>query len=328
MWKMSLENVSMVSYLSLLTSLALLVLVLSSQSADPPAESKLPAAGAKPVDLTGIHNVIHVSDKLYSGSAPEGKEAFETLKKLGIKTILSVDGAKPDVKLAKDVGLKYVHMPIGYDGVSQEMAVKLAKAVRDLDGPIYIHCHHGKHRSPGAAAAIRYCLDDKCTVAQAVDIMKRAGTDPKYKGLFDAPNALKRPSKEDLDKLKIEFPEVAVIPALAGAMVEIDERWDHLGLIRKANWLTPKNHPDLDPPHEALQLFEHYRELARRPEIVKREKDFKAWLADSEKASAELEAALRDKAKPDTKAAEKAYQSVRSLCADCHAKYRDVPQKP
>ncbi len=29
---------------------------------------------------------------------------------------------------------------------------KTAKAVRDLPGKIYIHCHHGKHRSAAAAA--------------------------------------------------------------------------------------------------------------------------------------------------------------------------------
>jgi protein tyrosine phosphatase (PTP) superfamily phosphohydrolase (DUF442 family) len=288
-----------------------------------------PQPGGKPVDLPGLHNVIHVSDRLISGGSPEGDAGFESLKMLGIRTILSVDGARPDLVRAKKFGMRYVHLPIGYDGVSQEQALKLAKAVRDLSAPIYIHCHHGKHRSPGAAAAIQMCLDDKCTVAQAVDIMKRAGTDPRYAGLYTAPKELKRPTSEELSKVKVEFPEAAEIPAVAKAMVDIDHRWEHLTLIKKAGWKVPKDHPDLDPPHEALQLMEHYREMARLPSVQKRPADFKVWLKEGEDAAAALEAALRKATKQkDAKfhLVEKAFEQSRKACTQCHAKYRDVPR--
>jgi protein tyrosine phosphatase (PTP) superfamily phosphohydrolase (DUF442 family) len=288
-----------------------------------------PLPGGKAVDLPGLHNVIHVSDRLYSGGSPEGDIGFASLKKLGIKTILSVDGARPDLMRAKKFNLRYVHLPIGYDGVSQEQALKLAKAVRDLPGPLYIHCHHGKHRSPGAAAAIQFCLDDQCTVARAVDIMKRAGTDPRYAGLYAAPKELKRPGPDELNQLKVEFPETAEIPALAKSMVHMDERWEHLTLIKKAGWKTPKNHPDLDPPHEALQLMEHYRELARLPAIQKRAADFKGWLKDGEDAAKMLETALRKAATekdPKLGVVENAYEQSRKMCVQCHAKYRDVPR--
>jgi protein tyrosine phosphatase (PTP) superfamily phosphohydrolase (DUF442 family) len=299
--------------------------------ADPPGKAALPQPGGKPVDMAGLHNVIQVSEKLFSGGVPEDNAGFESLKQLGIKTILSVDGARPDVARAKEFGMRYVHLPIGYDGVSQEQAMMLARAVRDLPGPIYLHCHHGKHRSPAAAAAVQFCLDDKCTVAQAVDIMKRAGTDLRYTGLLAGPQQLKRPTRQALDNVTVDFPEVAEIAALAKSMVRIDEHWDHLTLIKKADWKTPKNHPDLDPPHEALQLREHYRELARLPDVQKRPTDFKTWLADSEKAARELEEGLRQCAKATTMgtdALDKTYQRTRSLCTQCHAKYRDVPQKP
>src|SRR5262245_6505938 len=188
----------------------------------------LPWPGGKPVDMSGLHNVIHVSDRLFSGSAPEGDAGFESLKQLGIKTILTVDGARPEVGRAKKFGMRCVHLPIGYDGVSQDQALKLAKAVRDLPGPIYVHCHHGKHRSSAAAAVILYCLDDSCSVAQAVDIMKRAGADPRYTGLWAAPKELRRPTAAELNSAPADFPEVAKIAALAEAMVRIDERWENL----------------------------------------------------------------------------------------------------
>jgi hypothetical protein len=249
---------------------------------------------------------------------------------LGIKTIVSVDGARPDAARAKKFGMRYVHLPIGYDGISQDQAMKLARAVRDLDGPIYIHCHHGKHRSPAAAAAIQICLDDKCTVAQAVDIMKRAGTDPRYKGLFAGPREIRRPTPAELAEVKVELREAAPIAAVAEMMVRIDMHWEQLSLIKNAGWKPPKGHPDLDPPHEALQLREGFRELARLPNVQKRPADFKRWLAEAEKAAHDLEEALREKAKQpfSVNAAAKAYERSRALCSQCHAKFRDVPQNP
>lgn len=284
----------------------------------------------KPVDLPGLPNVIRVSEKLFSGGSPDGVLGFQSLRSLGIKTIISVDGARPAVTLAKKHGMRYVHLPIGYDGVTREQALALARAVRDLPGPVYIHCHHGKHRSPAAAAAIQVCLDKTCTVAQAIALMKRAGTDPRYIGLYAAPSRLERPDKQELDGAPADFPETAQVPAFAQAMVKIGGHWEHLVAIRQSGWKPPRTHPDLDPPHEALQLLEHYRELIRTAEVRKRPRDFQSWLADAEKAAAALESVLREGAKKgiDLRAAEKAFQQSRQLCVQCHGKYRDVPQAP
>ena len=110
---------------------------------------------ADPDKLGSEHlpNSYRVTEKMISGGQPDGEAGFRELRDLGVKTIVSVDGAKPDVELAKKYGLRYVHLPHGYDGISDVRLKELAKAVRDLPGTIYIHCHHGKHRSPAAAAA-------------------------------------------------------------------------------------------------------------------------------------------------------------------------------
>lgn len=47
-------------------------------------------------DLAGLHNVVLFHEGFYSGSAPEGDEGFNTLASIGIKTIISVDGAIPE----------------------------------------------------------------------------------------------------------------------------------------------------------------------------------------------------------------------------------------
>ena len=86
------------------------------RDASPPTE-ETPRLGA--VDAPGLHNVYRLTDKLLSGSGPEGDEGFASLQQLGVKTVLSVDGARPDVARARRFGLRYVHLPIGYDGVPE-----------------------------------------------------------------------------------------------------------------------------------------------------------------------------------------------------------------
>jgi protein tyrosine phosphatase (PTP) superfamily phosphohydrolase (DUF442 family) len=273
-----------------------------------------------PIQKKGLHNVYRITDNLFSGSSPEGDDGFQSLKELGVRTILSVDGARPDVERAQKFGLRYVHLPFGYDGIPRQRVLELAKAVRDLPGPVYLHCHHGKHRGPAAAAVIHLCLDEKCSIAQAVAEMKRAGTDPRYTGLFNLPHTLVRPTSKELDAIGNEFPEVAKVPDLAQIMVEIDARWENLKLIRAAGWKSPRNHPDLDPAHEGLQLMEQYREAGR---LKKGPEEMRRWLADAEGGAEELVRWLRGN---DAPAAEKAFQSLGTSCVRCHAKYRDVPQ--
>src|SRR3712207_7739670 len=62
-------------------------------------------------------------------------------------TVISVDGARPDVELARKYGLRYVHLPIGYDDVTENEGRAIAKAITELPGPFYIHCHHGDRKS-------------------------------------------------------------------------------------------------------------------------------------------------------------------------------------
>lgn len=276
----------------------------------------------------GLHNVLRITEKLLSGSVPEGDLGFQTLQKLGVKTIITVDGAKPEIERAKKFGMRYVHLPIGYDGVPSDQGLRLAKAVRDLPGLIYLHCHHGKHRSPAAAVVVKLCLDEKCTVATALELMKQAGTDPRYLGLYASPKELRRPTAADLDKVSSDFPEVAPTGGLVQKMVEIDERWDHLKLIQAAGWAVPKNHPDLEPVHEALLLWEHYVELGRSEEAKKRPQAMLDMLKQAEQEARQLESALRMEAGPNrTTSAEKFYKASQESCTRCHAQFRDVPRK-
>jgi protein tyrosine phosphatase (PTP) superfamily phosphohydrolase (DUF442 family) len=274
-----------------------------------------PNAGPVPVEADGLHNAFRLSDRLYSGSSPDGEVGFASLRKLGVKTVILVDGAPPDVRLAERYGLRYVHVPVGYDGIPQEKAWEIAKAARDLPGPVYVHCHHGQHRGPAAAACVLLALDPGYTPDQASAWLKQAGTDSRYRGLVGLPQTLRRPTAADLDALPADFPSQDAVPDLARLMVAIDARWDQLKAAKAAGWKPP----DAGPPHEALQLFELLREAGRMPDVTRRGAEFVALLRDAEAAAGELEAALR--AHPDK--AKAAFERSQSLCSKCHAKFRD-----
>jgi len=277
---------------------------------------------ATPIDASRLHNVFRMNESMFSGSSPDSEEGFRELQKIGITTIISVDGATPDSAIAAKYALRYIHIPVGYDGIPNETAYQLARAVQTSPGPVYIHCHHGKHRGPAAAAAIQLCLDPKYTPEQAETWLKLAGTDPKYRGLINLPRTLVRPSAEELTRIPADFPKASTVPDLTRHMVGIDERWDHLKLVKAAGWKTPPSHPDVDPAHEALQLKENYREATRLTASSKKGEAFLTMMIEAEASASELEKHLRTKPIP-ADAAAKAFARNQALCASCHERFRD-----
>ena len=81
-----------------------------------------------------------------------GPKDCAELARLGVKTIVNVDGATPKLEMAQKYGLDYIHIPIGYDGITAEQSAAMVRVMREREGPFYFHCHHGKHRGPTAAA--------------------------------------------------------------------------------------------------------------------------------------------------------------------------------
>ncbi|MBI3830777.1 MAG: hypothetical protein HY291_14750, partial [Planctomycetes bacterium] len=185
-----------------------------------------------------LDNAHRISEKVFAGAQPDGEPAFKALKELGIKTVISVDGATPDIETAHKYGLKYVHLPFGYDGIPPEREKEIAKAIKDLPGPIYVHCHHGMHRGP-AAAAVGCVLSGQITTDEALEDLKVFGTGANYHGLWAAARDAKPMDEKELKKLKVDFKEVAPIPPLADAMVQYDELVDRLKTCKAVGWKTP-----------------------------------------------------------------------------------------
>jgi protein tyrosine phosphatase (PTP) superfamily phosphohydrolase (DUF442 family) len=289
-----------------------------------PAADAPPIASDKPVEYKGLHNVVSYGPGFMSGSAPDSDEGFEMLREMGVRTIVSVDGAEPDVDKAKAYGLRYVHLPIGYNGMDHKRTLEISKAVKmaQADGPVYIHCHHGKHRSAGAAGAAAVTLG-WLTNEEATEKLKVSGTSTAYKGLFQCVSAAYPVNGAEWDSVPNSFPEVSRPSGYVESMVEIDEVFDHLKAIEKAGWKPPAESPDLVPVAEAARLADLFRTLADHKEAAAKPAPVPGLLrADSAKAT-EIEDGLA--ATPQMTASDLS-QRLRSLaasCTDCHAKYRD-----
>jgi protein tyrosine phosphatase (PTP) superfamily phosphohydrolase (DUF442 family) len=285
-----------------------------------------PDKSASPADqaaAVAVHNYKRLSPILARGAVPEGDAAFAALAAAGIKTILTVDGAVPDVDAAKRHGIRYVHIPIGYDGIPSATALELAKTFEQLapSGPIFVHCHHGKHRGP-AGCEIAHIVLDGATNDEAIADMKVAGTDPKYKGLYESIRTFRKPTPEDLAPVKADMPEVAPAGTRGVAMAAIDSTWDRLKVVRTATWSSPPDHADVDPSHEAVILAEGLREFGRRPEIASESEAFRKLLLDTENAAWDLSKAL-EKGAVDAIKAEAAFTVAQKNCASCHTQFRD-----
>jgi hypothetical protein len=267
-------------------------------------------------DPPGIHNLMRVSRRIYSGSEPHGEEGFDSLAELGVATVVSVDGAKPSVELARKHGLRYVHIPIGYDGVPEEAGRALARLVKEAKAPIYVHCHHGKHRGPSAAAVACVASGD-LENKEALQILLRAGTSKDYPGLWrDVEDYTPPPEGMALPELV----EVAEVGSFAAAMAQVDRAYDNLKLCRDAKWSVPPDHPDIAPAQESLLLQEGLHEAARNLGDDQYDEQFRAWLTNAKKMATDLRGDLQAN---HAASANDRFMMLEKSCKQCHQAYRD-----
>ncbi|KAA0212158.1 MAG: hypothetical protein EDM82_15295 [Cyanobacteria bacterium CYA] len=277
----------------------------------------------KPKDYPGIHNAVAYHAGFISGSQPEGDAGFDTLAAMGVKTIISVDGATPEVEKARAHGMRYIHLPIGYNGFDEERKLELTRATRDAieAGPVYIHCHHGKHRAAGAAAAVAASMG-WLTPEQGVARMRVSGTAPNYTGLYACAQTATVLSADAIDAVPADFPEVSKPSSYVQGMVDIDHAFEHLKAIEKAGWAVPSDHPDLVPVAEAGRLADLYRVLHDTGYVKGKPSEFAAMMTQARTHAQALEDLLAAGEKDKTRLSAQ-FKLVSASCKNCHAKYRD-----
>lgn len=288
------------------------------QSVEEPAPvGALAAGGLRAVADPQLHALIETGTRVLSGALPEGDAAFAALAARGVRTIVSVDGARPDAEAAARHGLRYVHVPFGYDGIEPAAAERIVAVMAVTEGGVYFHCHHGKHRGP-AAAALALRAETGCSVGEALELMRLAETDPNYEGLWrDAAGEL---PLLDADALP-ELPAAAHVADFTAAMAQLDREWDRVKLVRAAAWTAPAAHPDLAPAKEARILAETMAESARlAPADLAADEEFARRMRAAGEDARALADALERGAAP---AAEEAFARLKRGCLGCHDQWRN-----
>ena len=219
------------------------------------------------------------------------------------------------MEIAKSLGMRYIHIPVGYDGIHEVELASLSRVIRDAEPPYYIHCHHGQHRGP-AAAAIAYGFSGQKDSDQLLEVLRNAGTGEGYNGLWQAVRTF-NPDKVDV-KLAPLLYESAPVDSYTVSMAQIDRIWDNLKLCRRSEWSVPSDHPDIDPAHEALMLEEGFRESGRQAKGLS--KELINWLQRTELEASALKEAVKAGNKPR---AEKYFKSIKASCTKCHRKFRE-----
>lgn len=292
-----------------LTSWSLIVCAATLFASAEPTHSPI----ATKVD--GLENFFQVTPKLWSGGEPTAN-GWNALRELGIKTVISVDGAPPNLQEARRVGIRYVHLPVGYSGVDRDVAIKIASAVQRSSGPVYLHCHHGKHRGPAAVALVCQTLY-QWDVAQATSWMKQAGTSEQYHGLYRSVARFQPPSAAELAAVPRDLPERVSVPTLTQMMVDVDHQFEEIQRLEKNDF-----QPSERSSQAAVLLLEHWKEIARMGDQVVNNEDFANRLKEMSQTTKSLVSVLESN-ETARRQASSLVAALTKQCASCHAKHRD-----
>lgn len=276
---------------------------------------------AEPLVSAQFHNLHRITPRIYCGSAPESEAAFAELAALGVKVVISVDGVRPDVALARRHGLRYVHLPVGYDGIPTNRVVELTKAATTAGGPVYVHCHHGRHRGP-AAAAIICAATEAWTTDRTRALLEQMGTGREYVGLYRSLSHFHPPEPQELQAVG-PLPEVARPSSLAQVMVAIDGSYARLKAAAASGFRETPGHSDAAPAAEAVLIWEQFREVARLPAVGRQQgSEYRGSLAAAERLALELRDALADR-EAAAEVRQRTFEALGRRCVGCHRSCRD-----
>ena len=292
----------------------------SDGSNDQPA-TPLPApTDAKPQAAPGLSNVVAYTDTVIVGALPDGDAGYDTLKQWNIKTIITVDSVPGDTERAKARELRYVHIPVGYEKIDGKITLHLARALRDLPGPVYVHDRLGKHRAAAATATALITLG-KLDKNAALTRLKVSGTADVYQGLFAMVNNAAVADAATLDAADNSFPERVEPRSLGSGMKAIKDLSKYLRAIDKAGWKTPDEHPDLSPDVEINRLAAVFAYLATNERVLAKPEEFRDWMKQSATQSQAIAKAVA--AGAVATALTPQWQTLQQTCKDCHDKYRE-----
>ncbi len=297
-----------------LSAFALAASVCIAQHASAPQ----PAAMTQPAPHAALPRTRDLGKGVWIGGQPEGDAGFAELRRMGVRTVISVDGAPPDVETARRFGLRYVHLPIRYSAIEPRRQAELARAISTLPAPVYVHCHLGKHRGPAAAATALASLG-RISAAEAEAILVAAGTSPKYAGLYATVRSARRLSDAELGAIDAAFPEIEQLSGMRAGMSRLDQLTTDLEHLRSSGWKSDAEHADLVPDRALRTTIELLSELRRH--ATEQPPEFLAELSGSADDLRAVGAALEPTLNLAT--ANRAFDRFHARCTSCHDRFRE-----
>ena len=150
---------------------------------------------SKELELNGAKNFRKVSDNLYRSAQPS-KEGMESLKELGIRTIINLRSFHSDRSKIGLTGLAYEHIYTKTWNVEEKEIVRFLQIVSDPNRtPALVHCMQGVDRT-GTMCALYRIIIEGWDQDEALAEMRAIGHNEVWKNL---PKLIK---KLDIEKIK------------------------------------------------------------------------------------------------------------------------------
>jgi protein tyrosine phosphatase (PTP) superfamily phosphohydrolase (DUF442 family) len=133
-----------------------------------------PGNWAQRMELAGVDNFHKVCDTLYRGAQPS-KEGMRELKKLGIKTVVSLRSFHSDRDEIGETQLDYEHIYAKAWHIEDKEVVRFLKIVTDPNRtPVFVHCQRGADRTGTMCAIYRIAIQGWSKEA-AIEEMTKGG---------------------------------------------------------------------------------------------------------------------------------------------------------
>jgi len=310
----------------------------AAQAAQPPRAEPAPAVPEKPA-FPPAHAALHGAHKLgesktfFAGQSASTEIEFAALRELGVRTILHVGGDAPNLELATASKIRCVHIPLGFREITPLQMQTLARALRDLPGPLYVESAEGARAF--AAAVIAQITLGQIEATAGPAALSALGVPDAYSGLFAAVKSAAKTNTATLDALHPEFLPRAPVNPMVGAMVELDAIWKRIETSRADNWTAPvrpappdaKALKDAGVERDASLLLERYLALSRIEGVSDQPAAYRDILSEGVAGAASFTFSLGEWKKEQTpesqSAVSSAFKRSAQTCFNCHAQFRD-----
>ncbi len=151
---------------------------LAGQAAPPPS-APAPSTPrnprwAVPLERPGLPNLHRVSPTLYRGGQPT-REGLEELRRLGVKTVVSLRAVHGEREAVAAAGLGYERISFKvWHPEDEDLRRFLAIATDPARQPVFVHCQRGADRTGTATAVYRIAVEG-WSREEAIEEMVKGG---------------------------------------------------------------------------------------------------------------------------------------------------------